>query len=125
MTLSLPGNASLAFKTRMRETRISLNMSQDELAQKVGSTKQVISTYETGARIPKVPMAVSIASALEKSLDWMCGFDTNEERPATSNGDGHDRSTEELIHLFHLVPKNQQDMVLGMIEAALKSQGLL
>lgn len=86
MSQSLPDTVANQFKTRMRETRIALNLSQEELAQRIGSTKQVISTYETGARIPKVPMAVAIASALGTTIGWLCGL--AEEQPPAVKSDG-------------------------------------
>ena len=54
-----------AILTRRKE----LGLTQEELADRVGTTKQVVSKYENGQRSPKVIMANAFAAALETTLD--------------------------------------------------------
>lgn len=49
--------------------RKQLGLTQEELAERVGTTKQVVSKYENGQRSPKVIMANAFAAALETTLD--------------------------------------------------------
>lgn len=49
------------------------NMSQQELADILGTTKQVISRYETGQRDPKISVAVSYAEKLGIPLSELLG----------------------------------------------------
>ena len=56
------------FGQRMREEREKQGMSQDDLAKVIGTSKQVLSRYETGQRTPRVDMALMIATALHVEL---------------------------------------------------------
>ena len=48
--------------------------SQRELAERVGTSDQVISRYERGEMTPSVEVAARIAQALEVSLDYLAGL---------------------------------------------------
>jgi transcriptional regulator with XRE-family HTH domain len=50
----------------------------EELAKVLGTSKQVLSRYETNQRAPKVPIAAEYAKKLDVSLDYMMG-DSKEE----------------------------------------------
>lgn len=52
----------------LKELRVGLNISQRELAEKVGVNHRTISSYETGAR----DMPVSVAKKIGKvfNIDW-------------------------------------------------------
>ena len=61
----------------IRERRAELNMSQSELAAKVGVDKRQIRRYESGETQPTLPVAKAIASALGISIDELAGEDTH------------------------------------------------
>ena len=66
-----------------------------------------------------------VAQYLGVSLDYFYdGFETKEE-PAASEGDRLSDAESAMLNLFRAIPPESQRMVLEMIEAALKSQGLL
>lgn len=46
-----------------------------ELAAKIGLSKQAISAYTTGVRIPKQPVISAIAEALRLNPAWLMGYD--------------------------------------------------
>ena len=56
------------FAEKLRLYRISHKMSLEELAGKLGTTKQVLSRYENGTRVPKITTVQSYASALHLPL---------------------------------------------------------
>ena len=58
---------------RLRAARLGRGLSQDELAWKAGLHKNVIQCYERGRSIPGAKNLVTLADALEVSLDWLCG----------------------------------------------------
>ena len=66
---------SQKFANAMHTLRKQQKMSQEELANKIGSYKQVISKYERGTNIPKISMANKIAEALGTTLDEMMGIE--------------------------------------------------
>lgn len=52
----------------LKDLRVDLNMSQRELAEKVGVNYRTISSYETGARDMPVKVAKKIGKVL--NIDW-------------------------------------------------------
>jgi transcriptional regulator with XRE-family HTH domain len=73
----MPDNYT-AFGDRLRQIRKEMGMSQDEFAKKLGTSKQVLSRYETKQRAPKITLAAEYAEKLNVSLDYMLG-DSAEE----------------------------------------------
>jgi transcriptional regulator with XRE-family HTH domain len=61
----------------IRERRGELNMSQAELAAKVGVDKRQIRRYESGETQPTLPIAKAIARALDISIDELAGEQTH------------------------------------------------
>lgn len=58
---------------RIRELRRDANMTQDELAKKIGVSTQAISNYELGKRQLTLSRAVAIALALGRTLEDLIG----------------------------------------------------
>lgn len=69
----MPEYIPVAFGDRLRQMRREMGLTQDEFAQKLGTSKQVLSRYETNQRIPKVTQARKYADKLGVSLDYMLG----------------------------------------------------
>jgi transcriptional regulator with XRE-family HTH domain len=68
----------ITFGDRLRQIRKEQGLSQEELAKMLGTSKQVLSRYETNQRAPKISIASEYAKKLDVSLDFMMG-DTAEE----------------------------------------------
>ena len=79
-------------KNRIKDLRIIHNMSQEQLAEKVGTTKQAISQYERGIRKPKYEILEAIADYFNVDYDYLIGMDTpnirNMNRIAGGDPDG-------------------------------------
>ncbi|AKA68635.1 MULTISPECIES: helix-turn-helix transcriptional regulator [Clostridium] len=54
---------------RMKMARIQCDMKQEDLAKKVGVTRQTIGMIESGNYNPTLKLCVSICKALGKTLD--------------------------------------------------------
>lgn len=74
------------FGERLRQIRMDRDLSQQDLAEILGTSKQVISRYETNQRSPKVTVASAYAERLGVSLDFLMGIDANIET-APSNAE--------------------------------------
>lgn len=61
------------FGENLKAIRIKRGMTQDELAELLNTSKQVISRYENGQRYPKISAAARIAKALGVSLAELNG----------------------------------------------------
>ena len=55
----------------IKKRRQKLNMSQDELANKIFVTRQTISNYEVGKSKPSIEMLETLAAALDCELDYL------------------------------------------------------
>ena len=65
--------SGIHFAQFLRTTRKARGWSQEELAQKLDTSKQVISRYERGERTPKVSVAAKYAEILGVSLNDLMG----------------------------------------------------
>lgn len=102
------------FGENLRRIRIEMNMSQDEFATLLGTSKQVVSRYENGQRSPKVSivadyaqkLGVSIAqltgeaSMLHSKLDPALGSDTPLSNKLRALGAALTPSESELLSIF-------------------------
>ena len=61
--------------TKMKELRASLNMSQEELAKKVGVRRETIARLEKGNYNPSLKLAMDIANVFEKSVEEIFRFE--------------------------------------------------
>lgn len=81
----------IAFGDRLRQIRKEMGLSQEEFAKKLGTSKQVLSRYETNQRAPKITLAREYADKLQVTLDYMLG-DSAEE-----------------INFYELCPKSKKN----------------
>ncbi|KXL54097.1 helix-turn-helix protein [Anaerotignum neopropionicum] len=54
---------------RIKSARAALDLSQDELAQRVGVTRQTIGMIEAGKYNPTLNLCIALCKALGKTLD--------------------------------------------------------
>lgn len=64
----------------IRNARRKKELSQEELARAIGSTKSAISRYESGKRQPEFDQIRRIANALDVTVSYLLGWDTTEDR---------------------------------------------
>lgn len=61
--------------TKIKELRTSLNISQEELAEKVGVRRETIVRLEKGAYNPSLKLAMDIANVFGKSVEEIFRFE--------------------------------------------------
>ena len=64
----------LVLKNRLKETRTERNLSQQELADMVGVSRNTISSLETGQYEPSAKLAYVLCIALEKKFEELFYF---------------------------------------------------
>lgn len=67
------------FGNTLKRLRLKENMTQAQLAQKLGLTKSVISAYETGLRLPSYEILIHIAKIYCVSTDYLLGLEHKQE----------------------------------------------
>ena len=60
---------------RLKTLRLQHNLTQSQLAQKLGLTKSVVSAYETGLRSPSYDVLIHLAKILNVSTDFLLGVE--------------------------------------------------
>ena len=65
------------FKDNLIELRKLNGMSQDELADRIGVSRQTISKYETGESLPDIEKCKRIAEVFSVSMDDLINYERN------------------------------------------------
>lgn len=102
--------------------RIKRGFSQNDLAQKIGMSKQAVSMYERGEREPSIETLHRMCEVFKVDMDTLCGRlneKTPPEEPKLSEGE------EEILQLIRLMPAEMKAMYKEALRAALKTQGLI
>lgn len=63
------------FSKRIKRLRTQNNMTQDDLAKKLGITKSVISAYENDMRRPSYEILIKLAHIFNVSVDYLLGVE--------------------------------------------------
>ncbi len=66
---------TLILKNRLREARTEVGMSQGQLAEMVGVSRNTISSIETGQFNPTAKLALILCIALDKRFEELFYFD--------------------------------------------------
>lgn len=66
------------FGERLRLLRKRANLSQEQLASRLSVTKSVVSSYETGMRMPSYSVLGKIARVFNVTTDYLLGIDNTE-----------------------------------------------
>lgn len=85
------------FGNILKTQRLKADMTQAQLAQKLGITKSVISAYETGLRLPSYDILIHIAKLFNVSTDFLLGVENKQ------NVDFSGLSQEEVDALMNLI----------------------
>lgn len=63
------------FGNTLKMLRVREQMTQLQLAQKLGLTKSVISAYETGLRLPSYDILIHISKIFNVTTDYLLGIE--------------------------------------------------
>jgi transcriptional regulator with XRE-family HTH domain len=105
----------VALGQRIAEQRKALNLSQQQLAQKLGIAQQTLAHYEVGRLRVAAALLPPIAKTLGLSIEELLG---EAARPSKR---GPTPKLQEQIARIGALPRSKQRMLMDMIEAALGS----
>ena len=97
------------------------NMTQTQLAKKIGTSNVTICRYLTGERVPRLDVVTKIANVFNVSLDYLLGL-SNDENIQNSN-ENSDLNIDMIIKsLYSLddnshLSKNQIDLIKKLLMA--------
>ena len=92
------------FGNRLKTLRLKENMTQQQLARKLGLTKSVISAYETGLRQPSYDVLIHIAKIYDVSTDYLLGIEN--KKGIDLSGLSQEETTA-LLNLINVMKKSK------------------
>lgn len=110
------------FGEALKELRTSAKLTQEQLAQKCGMTKQSISRYEKSDREPNIRTAKIIADALGTPLSALVPVEAVVATTAQQQREAL------FLELLRQLSPEQQEMILAQLQGAVhipKGQGFL
>ena len=105
---------------RIREIREDKNLTQKELAEKIGVVGHNVGDWERGKCEPSLNMLVKIASALEVSIDYLLGLEDDFGNVnVVSAGETVELSEDErtLLSCFEVLGPFEREAILIQIKA--------
>lgn len=75
-----------SFQERLRELRLQKGFSQQDLADRIGQTKQTVSQYERGVRRPNLDKLQELCDIFNVSMDYITGKEDVTPRLVDSDG---------------------------------------
>jgi len=104
------------FAKRLEELRKSRQLTQEELAEKIGVTRASIAYYETSAKNPRLETIYKISEFFGVPPE-----DLITDKPKANGKPGPASKLDQQIGRLKLLPIAKQRMIANMLEAALNS----
>lgn len=101
------------FAKALYNRRKQLGLTQDELAERVGTSKQMVSRYELAQRSPKIGMANKFAEAMGTTLNELLGIDAEELETETNEPKTNEARI--LAKGIDKMSKEQREAILNMM----------
>ncbi len=103
----------MLFHEKLKTLRLEKEWSQSQLAERLGTDRMRISTYERGKVVPETRLLIKIAEVFNVSLDYLV-FDNEHEGPA--NIDVKDRNLLKNIERLDKLDEKSRRIVNEMID---------
>ncbi len=100
----------MSFAQRLAQVRKSKGISQEELAEQLGTKGPAIGRYERGAAKPTIEVAAKIARFLGVSLDYLTGL----------SDQLIDQDMIKQINELQLLPSDEQQHILKTLHALIR-----
>lgn len=101
---------AVSIGNRIKQRRIQLEMSQQDLADILRTTQQQIYRYEAGKNNPTSDVIIAVAKALDTSTDWLLGL-TDDVKPFQGESDLTDMEREMINIMRRKSPDQQRQLV--------------
>lgn len=121
MTLAAPAmmeddSLRKAFAARLKELRKHKELTQKELAQRIGANPQQLNKYECGLHTPPLDKLVLLAEALETTVDYLLTGDPAQDVPL------HNTQLLERFRALEGFNAQDQETVIKLIDAMIVKQ---
>lgn len=103
---------------RLKEYRISHDLTFAEMEQKTGIPAQTLNRYELGQRSPKLDVAVSIAESIGVHPMWLQGYSVPEMEQPTVDNDGLPKAKKAMYEFLDTLSEDQISRLLQIGQTA-------
>ena len=103
---------------RIRERRKTLDISQTQLAQRVGISQKQISKYETGEDEPGSAILAALANALSTSTDWLLGLTEDVKPGGIDRGLDLDETEREALQILRRCHVEKRSKIIEFMKMA-------
>lgn len=115
------------FYTRLNEAMDTADISQADIADKLGVSRNTISNWKKGSGVPSAIELFTIASLCKRNINWFFTAEDEEKVFLESTKDIKERllRTEEIIEKMTIDLNKRTEMLLEMNDRMFKLQQLL
>lgn len=107
-------------KERLRDLRIENELTQKELAQKIGSTDKSIWNYEKGIATPPYDILIAYAKLFEVSTDYLLGLENDSGiKPIKATTIGYSSEERNLVNNYRELNQSGKKLVNETIKTLL------
>lgn len=93
---------------KLKSARISRDLTRSQVAELVGVTASVIGHYETGERVPSVPILLKLATHYKVSIDYLLEHSVDFQNTLSLDGltDRQIQALKQTIDCFRNLPND-------------------
>ena len=102
---------------RIKELRLSADMTQEEFGKKFGIVKSTVSLYESGKSTPNDELKKQICDYFNISVDYLLGVSADKHRNSPSDDKG-------FFFFFFFDDKDLQEVFVSALKTALETQNM-
>lgn len=94
------------FRANIKKLRKQKHMTQQQLAERIGISKAMISAYETETRYPSYDILIKLAATFGVSTDYLLGLEKNKTIDITGLDE---EETQIVINLVSVLKKRKKE----------------
>lgn len=95
---------------RLKELRISKNLTQTELAKKIGCNQTAIGKYERKELEPNIETLIKLTKIFSCSIDYLIG--NSDDFGIVNIENNHTPKEQKLLKVFNLLDNDEQDKII-------------
>lgn len=109
----------MGFTQRLKELRTERNLTQKDLAQRLGFSKNAVCEWEKSRCEPSITVLIQLSKVLNVSIDYLVG-NSDEFGTITVDGPILTEPEKQLLSCFRVLESYQQETVLTQVKALAK-----
>ncbi len=112
------------FCSRLKSLRLEKNLTLEQLGAIFGVTKQTVSRWETGDRLPSIEIVYILAEYFNVSLDYLTGRTDKLDLVINNVEQNISEEESELLEDFRLLNKYEQNIIMGKISEMIYNKNI-